>query len=87
MKQNLKKFKNNLPQQQSEPSGLVARPIVSRGEVVNFPDGPEVTNYQHGVYVYLMYLCPCSFDIIVTAMVAKMFYTREKDATFKMLIC
>ena len=46
MKQNLKKFKNNLPQQQSEPSGLVARPIVSREEVVNFPDGPEVTNYQ-----------------------------------------
>ena len=46
MKQNLKKFKNNPPQQQSEPSGLVARPIVSRGEVVNFPDGPEVTNYQ-----------------------------------------
>ena len=28
--------------QQSEPSGLVARPIVSSQEIVNFPDGPEV---------------------------------------------
>ena len=28
--------------QQSEPSGLVARPIVSRDEIINFPDGPEV---------------------------------------------
>ena len=28
--------------QQSEPSGLVARPIVSREEIINFPDGPEV---------------------------------------------
>ena len=27
---------------QSEPSGLVARPIVSRDEIINFPDGPEV---------------------------------------------
>ena len=28
--------------QQSEPSGLVARPIVWREEIINFPDGPEV---------------------------------------------
>ena len=71
-------------QQQSEPSGLVARPIVSREEVVNFPDGPEVTNYQDQD-VYLLYLCSCSFDIFVTVMSVKMFYTREKDATFNML--
>ena len=59
---------------------------MSREEVVNFPDGPEVTNYQDvSIYVYLLYLCSCSFDIFVTMMVVKMFYTREKDATFNML--
>ena len=36
------------------------------------------------VYVYLLYLCSCSFNIFVM-MVVKMSYTRGKDATFKML--